>query len=254
MSSKPIDRSLETFGSVQLMATEITQAHEVAVPGYLQRIYWWTYIHPLAVWVFDRQWVVNLILLTQYNRMRSAALSEFEQAESGRVLQISCAYGDLTPKLVSKIVNGGGQLDIIDVLPIQLKNTRRKLPASSPVRLLNMNANDLGLPSASYDKVLIFFLLHEIPPDVRLQTLEEAFRVLKPGGKLVLADFAMPKWWNPFRYLWAIFLTIFEPFALDMWRWNIHDLMPRFARPYKLQQNRYFGALFQKTVITKPVL
>lgn len=34
----------------------------VAIPGYLLRTYWWAYVHPLAVRVFERQWLVNLIL------------------------------------------------------------------------------------------------------------------------------------------------------------------------------------------------
>lgn len=247
-----MDRNVEVYGAVRPTRLEISQTSEIPVPEYLRRIYWWTYIHPLAVKFFDHQWIVNLILLTQYNRMRSAALSEFDAAESGHVLQVSCAYGDLTPKLVEKVSAGHGHIDIVDVLPIQLRNTRRKLPPAAPVRLLNMDASSLSLSSATYDKVMIFFLLHEVPADVRTRVLEEAFRVLKPGGKLVLAEFAMPKWWNPFRYLWAVFLTIFEPFALDMWKNDIGALLPAFARTYKRRQNRYFGALFQKTVVEKP--
>lgn len=247
-----MDRTPPDFGIAQSPVSDIAPAGTVPVPAYLQRVYWWTYIHPFAVWVFDRQWVVNLILLTQYNRMRREALKEIGLQEGGTVLQLSCAYGDLIPKLADRVLAGQGALDIVDVLPVQLKNIRRKLPLSPRIRYLHMNGAALRLPSGHYDKVMLFFLLHETPADVRTGVLEEALRVLKPGGKLIISDFAMPKRWNPFRYLWAIFLSIFEPFALDMWRTEIEGHLPSFARHFPRRQNRYFGALFQKTVITRP--
>jgi ubiquinone/menaquinone biosynthesis C-methylase UbiE len=223
----------------------------VPIPGYLQRIYWWTYIHPLAVWAFDRQWVVNLLLLTQYNRLRRKTLEAAGRSLSGATLLVSCPYGDLVPLLVERVVNGRGFLDIIDVLPIQLRNVRAKLPSGAPVRLLNMNADHLDLPSNHYDLVVSYFLLHEVPANVRSAILKEALRVLKPGGRFVVAEFAMPKWWNPFRYLWAVFLSIFEPFALDMWRIDFADMLPETARGYRLEQCRYFGGLFQRSVVVK---
>jgi hypothetical protein len=42
-------------------------------------------------------------------------------------------------------------VDVIDVLPIQLKNLRGKLATDAPVRLLEMDSTDLRLPDASYD-------------------------------------------------------------------------------------------------------
>jgi ubiquinone/menaquinone biosynthesis C-methylase UbiE len=153
--------------------------------------------------------------------------------------------------LAERVVTGRGFLDIVDVLPIQLRNVRAKLPLQAPVRLLNMNADHLDLPSNHYDLVTTFFLLHEVPDDVRRKILEEALRVLKPGGRFIVTEFSKPMWWNPFRYLWAIFLTIFEPFALDMWRIDLAEMLPQTARGYRLDQTRYFGGLFQRTVIVK---
>lgn len=247
-----MERNSSVYGLAQAPLCEEETVRDIPVPDYLQRVYWWTYIHPFAVWFFDRQWIVNLILLTQYNRMRRAVLREFAAAEDGHVLQVSCAYGDVIPKTAERVLAGRGRLDIIDVLPIQLKNVRRKLPVNDRIRLMQMNAAEMFLPSAAYDKVVLFFLLHETPDPVRKRILAESFRVVRPGGQVVIADFAMPKRWNPFRYLWAVFLSIFEPFALDMWRTDIHDHLPMAVRGYPLRQHRYFGALFQKTVVTKP--
>jgi hypothetical protein len=40
-----------------------------AIPQYLQSHYWWAYVHPRAVHVFERQWLVNLILWGNYKRL-----------------------------------------------------------------------------------------------------------------------------------------------------------------------------------------
>ncbi|MBP0575730.1 hypothetical protein J8J27_33935, partial [Mycobacterium tuberculosis] len=36
-------------------------AQHVPIPGYLLKVYWWTYVHPWAVAVFDHMLVINLI-------------------------------------------------------------------------------------------------------------------------------------------------------------------------------------------------
>ena len=220
----------------------------VAVPRYLTRNYWWAYVHPWAVAFWDRLWLVNLILLTNYRRLRDAALREFGEQRDD-VLQIACVYGDLTPLLAARVAQAGGALDVSDVLPIQLENLRHKLPLPRRTRLLTMDSTKLTLEDASYDSVLLFFLLHEQPKDVRKRTLEEAFRMTKPGGKIVIVDFALPYRWNPFRYLWRIFLAIFEPFALDLWRQPIRALLPPACQGALLQEERFFGGLFQKVVV-----
>ncbi len=47
-----------------------------AIPFYLSETYWWAYIHPQAVNIFERQWLVNLILWGNFARLRDAALAE----------------------------------------------------------------------------------------------------------------------------------------------------------------------------------
>src|SRR5579871_130484 len=116
------------------------------VPNYLNTHYWWAYVHPRAVKVFERQWLVNLILWGNYARLRDAALDELGPSLPGRTLQVACVYGDLTGRLSARAVAGGGSVDVVDVLPIQLDNLRRKLPADAPVRLLRADSTRLAGP------------------------------------------------------------------------------------------------------------
>jgi ubiquinone/menaquinone biosynthesis C-methylase UbiE len=225
-------------------------ADDVGVPEYLSSHYWWAYIHPTAVRLFERRWLVNLILWGNYGRLCDAALAEFGEALPGSTLQVACVYGDLTNQLSGRAASGGGTIDIIDVLPIQLRNLGRKLPTSAPVRLLAMDSTKLDLPDASYDRALVFFLLHEQPSHYRQKAISELFRVVKPGGKILIVDYAKPYWWNPLRYLWWPLVAALEPFALDLWQQNITDFMPTSSVSQAVTREPYFGGLYQKLVIT----
>jgi ubiquinone/menaquinone biosynthesis C-methylase UbiE len=220
------------------------------VPSYLQAHYWWAYIHPKAVRLFERQWLVNLILWGNYRRLSDAALDELGARLAGNTLQVACVYGDLTARLAARVVDGGGSIDIVDVLPIQLGNLRQKLPKHAPVRLLAMDSADLNLPDARYDRALAFFLLHEQPEYYRERTLSELCRVVKPGGTIVVVDYARPRWWQPLRYVWHPLLARLEPFAPDLWRNEIASWLPR-GNVSKLEKQSFFGGLYQKVVITR---
>jgi ubiquinone/menaquinone biosynthesis C-methylase UbiE len=222
-----------------------------AIPSYLDVHYWWAYVHPNAVKVFERQWLANLILWGNYARLRDAALDLLGDVLPGRTLQVACAYGDLTPHLVERVSAGQGAVDIVDVLPVQLDNLRRKLAADAPARLLETDSSALPLPDASYDRVLLFFLLHEQPESWRRRTLAEAMRVLKPGGRLVIVDYAKPHWWNPLRYVFAPVLAALEPFALDLWREDVSGWMPALPPDRKIERRSYFGGLYQALVVDR---
>ena len=221
------------------------------VPHYLATHYWWAYIHPRAVKFFERQWLVNLILWGNYPRLSEAALADLGERLPGRTLQVACVYGDLTCRLSERASAGGGTLDVIDVLPIQLQNLRRKLPAAAPVRLLRMDSTRLDVPDDRYDRALVFFLLHEQPGPERERTLSELMRVVKPGGTIVIVDYAMPRWWHPLRYLWRPVLARLEPFALDLWQHEIASWLPAGWPLRQIGKQSYFGGLYQKVIVTR---
>ena len=219
----------------------------VTVPDYLNAHYWWAYVHPKAVKVFERQWLVNFILWGNYARLRDAALAELGEVLSGSTLQVACLYGDLTNCLCERARRGGGSIDVVDVLPIQLQNLQNKLPTQAPARLLRMDAMDLKLPNASYDRALVFFLLHEKPQEWRTRTLKEMLRVVKPGGKIVIVDYSRPRWWHPLRYLFPILLAKLEPFALDLWREEIITWLPPHCAD-RVRKCPVFDGLYQLVV------
>ena len=223
----------------------------VPVPRYLHDTYWWAYVHPKAVRFFERQWLVNLILWGNFAELRDAALAELGDELPGRTLQVACVYGDFTPRLTERIP-AGGSLDVVDVLPIQLANLRRKLAPGASVELIHRDASDLGFADHSYERVVLFFLLHEMPLDVRRSTLEEAVRVLKPGGRLVIVDYHRPGAWHPLRAVMKWILKNFEPYAMDLWAHEVAEWLPS-VDAASIAKETFYGGLYQKLVVRKPL-
>lgn len=246
---------MQKISAVQL--TESSPVYDEAetgtspeIPEYLQKTYWWAYLHPRSVRFFEHQWAVNLILWGNFARLRNAALDEMGQTISGRTLQVACVYGDFTPKLAQRLASTA-RLDVIDVAPIQLDNLRRKINGNPKVSLAHQNASALDYDDRSFDQVVVFFLLHELPSDVRAKTMKEVLRVVKPRGKIVFVDYHRPVWMHPHRYLMRPVLRTLEPFAMDLWEREITDWVPDGQRPAEVRKSTYFGGLYQKVVMVR---
>ena len=222
----------------------LMSAAPLAVPGYLEETYWWAYVHPKAVYIFERQWLVNLILWGNFARLRDAALDALGCNLSGRTLQIACVYGDLTARIRDRLLPDS-KLDIVDILPVQLNNLARKLPDDPRIGLIHGDSASLTMPSASYDRALLFFLLHEMPEDVRRATLAEALRILKPGGQLVIVDYHRPSPLNPLHWPMQGILRTLEPYAMDLWRHPIESWLPADVAIREISKTISFGGLYQ---------
>ena len=223
---------------------------ELPIPGYLEQLYWWAYVHPGAVRFFERKWLVNMILLGNYRRLCEACLAELGDTLCGSTLQLGCVYGNLTARLQERLAPEAA-LDIVDILPIQLDNLSRKLPTDQRVRLFQGDSSSLACANASYDQVLLFFLLHEQPEQVRRATLAEAMRVVNPGGRIVVVDYHRPRRWHPMRPLMRLVLRSLKPFAFDLWMNDLEAFLPHANKPASLGKSTYFGGLYQKLVLTR---
>ncbi len=245
----PISRFTQTADDKPTVAGYLSGDAEI--PAYLEKIYWWTYVRPWAIRFFERQWLVNAILFGNYVKLRDGALDALGATLPGKTLQIACVYGDMTNRLYDRVRAGDGRLDVVDVLPGQIENLRRKLPPSAHVNGMVMDSAALKAPDGRYDRAILFFLLHEQPEEWRRETLAEAFRVVRPGGRIVIVDYARPKWWSPFRYLMPPALALLEPFALDLWRSDVQAFLRPPAGLRSLARKTVFGGLYQCVVIER---
>jgi ubiquinone/menaquinone biosynthesis C-methylase UbiE len=216
-----------------------------SIPAYLTATYWWAYVHPNAIRLFERQWLVNLILWRNFGRLRDSAVDALDLTTGPvRALQVACVYGDLTQKILERSAPGSS-LDVMDVVPAQLANLRRKLPRQLAANLIRCDSSKMQSDSGSYDRVLLFFLLHEMPEPVRRATLAHAFRVVKPGGRIVIIDYHRPLKRHPLYWPMVAILGALEPFAMDLWRNDIESYFPRRAPVASIGKTTMFGNLYQ---------
>lgn len=229
---------------------QLAVRHHPQIPAYLQQAYWWAYVHPRAVHVFERDWLVNLILFGNYNRLRDSALAALGRPLHGRTLQIACVYGNLTLQMAAALAPDA-HLDIVDVLPIQLRNLSAKLSSDPRITMLHANSESLPTADASVDQVLLFFLLHEQPEATRRRTLAETLRVVRPGGRIVIVDYHRPARWNPLRPLMYAVFRALEPYAHELWRHELAEFLPADVQPAAIEKQTFFGGLYQRLILTR---
>ncbi|MDX1594131.1 MAG: rhodoquinone biosynthesis methyltransferase RquA [Gammaproteobacteria bacterium] len=218
-----------------------------AIPDYLERHYAWAYLRPRNVRRLDRLAVLQTILFGNYRRLCDAARRALAPGPRHRVLQVGCAYGDLTPRLARDVAPG--HLEVVDVAALQLEQLRRKLPEDDTTRLRHEDACDLAVPDGSFDRVLLFFLLHELPPESQRRALAEALRVCRPDGRVVIVDYARPPALHPLRWVLTPLFTRLEPFAKGFWGRAIAELLPEGFAGSVAPERRWFGGLYREVTL-----
>ena len=107
--------------------------------------------------------------------------------ENGMVLDIATGTGDIAFEIRRQ--KKDAQIIAADfALPMMVVGKNRKLGQN--VLWLGADALHLPLPSSTFDAVVSGFLLRNVPDISR--ALEEQWRILKPGGRIVTLDTTPP--------------------------------------------------------------
>jgi ubiquinone/menaquinone biosynthesis C-methylase UbiE len=109
-------------------------------------------------------------------------------ASQWRILDVATGTGRTLLQLRGALPQS--QLVGLDLSAAYLRQANRWLserPAELP-QLVQANAEAMPLADGAFQAVSCVFLLHELPAAARQAVLEECWRVLEPGGVLVLAD------------------------------------------------------------------
>ncbi|MCC7362976.1 MAG: class I SAM-dependent methyltransferase [Dehalococcoidia bacterium] len=125
----------------------------------------------------------NSLREDQVHRLAISALRD-----PGDVLDIGCGSGRLLARVAERFP--AARLTGIDLSPFMLERAVQRVPGA---RLVHGDSQALPWPDATFDAILAMHHLGHMPHDAAERVAAEAARVLRPGGRLVVADHR----WHP---------------------------------------------------------
>jgi len=135
-----------------------------------------------------RRWApfYDAVVGSLYSRGRHRAIEALDLRPGETVFVPGIGTGLDIPAIPAGVAITG-----LDLSPDMLGKARERAAARDDVTLVHGDAQSVPLPDASFDAVLCDLVL-SVVPDART-TFAEAWRVLRPGGRLAIFDKFVPE-------------------------------------------------------------
>jgi ubiquinone/menaquinone biosynthesis C-methylase UbiE len=141
---------------------------------------------PAFTRLYDTVVALTMREATFRGRLRAQILDGL--ARGAAVVDVGSGTGTLAIALAA----GGAAVTGVDGDPEVLALSRAK-PGADAVQWRKGLATALPLPGASADRVVMSLLLHHLDAASKRTALAEALRILRPGGRLHVADWGRPR-------------------------------------------------------------
>jgi ubiquinone/menaquinone biosynthesis C-methylase UbiE len=148
--------------------------------------------------------LVNGLFGRRGRRLRESFADDLGLQAGDRVLDVGCGTGRLAITFAGRVAPSGSVAGI-DPAPEMIKRaTSRARKHQVPVAFQVAFAQRLPFPNATFDAVACTLALHHVAEDDQQSAVQEMHRVLKPDGRLLIAEFdqghgphALLRWLRP---------------------------------------------------------
>lgn len=146
-----------------------------------------------AAFVYD--FFEPILLLGKQAEYDKHILSLLELNSADRVLDLGCGTGVLTRMIADRLDSKVGGVSVGIDAAAKMILVAGKKRGSGNCRFEVMAAEDLSFEDQSFDAVVSSLFFHHVPLDLKEKALSESFRILRPGGRLIIADMHIPTTW-----------------------------------------------------------
>jgi ubiquinone/menaquinone biosynthesis C-methylase UbiE len=157
-----------------------------------------TAVHPpqtkgsLIRWAHSYDRWVQVMTLGQARVIRQKTADLAQIKPGNRVLDVGCGTGELTIQAKAR-AGSTGDVNGIDASPEMIGTAQQKVAQSGAGINFQIGLiEDIPFPADYFDVVLSSLMMHHLPDELKLRGAAEIFRVLKPGGTLLVVDFKRP--------------------------------------------------------------
>jgi ubiquinone/menaquinone biosynthesis C-methylase UbiE len=146
----------------------------------------------LIRWASYYDILVHIMTLGQGSRLRQMTLDQALLRSGEAVLDVGCGTGGVT--IPAKIrVGTQGSASGIDPAPEMIAVARRKAQRTKLEIDFRVGViESLPFPNETFDVVTASMMMHHLPEHLQVKGLAEIWNVLKPGGRILIADMLRP--------------------------------------------------------------
>jgi demethylmenaquinone methyltransferase/2-methoxy-6-polyprenyl-1,4-benzoquinol methylase len=157
-------------------------------------------------------WMNTVLSFGMQHLWKRAAIRTLELNPGDRVLDVCGGTADLSI-LAARDIGPGGSAVLYDINRAMMEAGRPKvarIPLASRIWYVQGDAEQIAFPEGQFEAAFVGFGIRNL---TRMEKgLEEMYRVLKPGGKLMCLEFSIPtSGW--FRWLYHFYSFCIMPLA-----------------------------------------